>query len=809
MRRVRWSMVIAALGIVACGDPADPRPLTGSLQLAISGLPDTTNASIVLTGPGGYSVPITRAQTLTGLIPGTYVIAAAQVRTNVATFAPAFESQTITVGANSISQTAVIYSVTTGIISITVTGVPLDVPWKVQIVGPGGFRDSTSADRTLGNLTPGIYTVTTTEVRRDPNVYQPRVAEMALTVNPSIIPVAASFGFLLTTGSLTLHVNGLPAGTNGDIAITGPAGFSRLATGSVIWEGLARGRYDLAASAVTGSGGQFSPAPLLQSVTIVPGAVSLVTVNYALSTPPPGLNLAIDAVHVQQVVQTYGGAVPTIAGRDALLRVFVRASEPNVASAAVRVRLYDGTQLLSTTSIPAPGAGVPTTIDESALTRSWNLPLAANIVRPGLRVLVDVDPDNTVPETIETDNTWPSIGTPLALDVRAVAPLAVRMVPVTQSATGLTGDITTASLSPYADLARKLLPVSSLAVDVRLPYTSNGPPLQDNDVNGAWPQLLSELNALRTAEGSQAHYYGVVKTTYTFGVAGISYLPSFVALGWDKVPHAFGTFVHELGHNFGRLHSRSCGAGGPDANYPYPNGIIGVYGYDVAAGRLLGPSTPDIMGYCDDRWISDYNYTAILGFRATQSPSLVAANAMEDGLLVWGRITPNGVLLEPTFEVQAPARMPAASGPHRVEVVDGAGRVLVGLSFRGEQTVDSPGGDQEHFAFVIPLRLLNGVQPASVRLSSGSRRSERTTSFRSRFQLATDFAPVARRLSASRVRVVWTDAPGRGVLIRDGRTGTILSFARGGVAELISSSAQLDLTFSDGVRSSRRSVQVR
>ena len=542
----------------------------------------------------------------------------------------------------------------------------------------------------------------------------------------------------------------------------------------------------------------------------MPGAVSLVTVNYALSTPPPGLNLAIDAVHVQQVVQTYGGAVPTIAGRDALLRVFVRASEPNVASPSVRVRLYDGTQLLSTTSIPAAAPGVPTTIDESALTRSWNLPLGANLVRPGLRVLVDLDPDNAVSETIETDNTWPSAGTPLALDVRAVPPLAVRMVPVTQSATGLTGDITTASLSSYADLARKLLPVSSLTIDVRLPYTSNGPPLQDNDVNGGWPQLLSELNALRTAEGAQAHYFGVVKTTYTFGVAGISYLPSFVALGWDKIPHAFGTFVHELGHNFGRLHSRSCGAGGPDASYPYPNGIIGVYGYDVAAARLLGPSTPDIMGYCDDRWISDYNYMGILGFRATQSlPSLAGANAVEDGLLIWGRITPSGLVLEPSFEVRAPARMPAAPGPHRVELVGDSGRILVGLSFHGEPTVDSPAGEEEHFAFVIPLRMLKGVQPTSVRLSSGSRRSELTTSFRTRDQLPTDFAPIARRLSASRLRVVWTDAPGRGLLIRDARTGTILSFARGGVADLLSSSTQLDLTFSDGVRSSRRSVQVR
>ena len=292
-------------------------------------------------------------------------------------------------------------------------------------------------------------------------------------------------------------------------------------------------------------------------------------------------------------------------------------------------------------------------------------------------------------------------------------------------------------------------------------------------------------------------------------MAGISYLPSFVSLGWDTLPHAAATMVHELGHNFGRLHSRSCGAAGSDANYPYANGAIGVYGYDVITGTLRAPSTLDIMGYCDDRWISDYNYMGILGFRAAQASVFAAGRiASQPGLLVWGRIGLSGPVLEPAFEVNAPPTYPSAGGPHRVEILEASGRVLMSLPFRGDRTVDTR-SDDDHFAFVIPFAALGGRLPARLRVSAGGTRVELTTVGRTNDQLADDFAPVVQRLSPSRVRMTWKDSPGRGVMVRDARTGAILSFARGGRSELMTTASRLDLTLSDGVRSGRRSVDVR
>ena len=303
--------------LAACNDPADPPPPTGSFVLTVTGLADTIPADVTLSGPNGFSSRITATQTFNGLAPGSYTIAARQVRTSAATFAPSFESLPVTVGANAVASATVIYSVTTGSIAVTVAGAPPDVPWKVHVTGPAGYRDSVSANSTLGNLAPGLYTVSASELRKGPSIYAPKPAEFIVTVPASLTPAPAVIGYALITGSLSLHLNGLPGGVNGNVTLTGPGGFTATSTASTLFEGLVHGRYDVAAAPVDGGAGQYTASPPAQSVTIVPGAVGLVNVNYWPGSQP-GLNLAVDAIQLQQVVQTYGGGVPSVAGRDAL-----------------------------------------------------------------------------------------------------------------------------------------------------------------------------------------------------------------------------------------------------------------------------------------------------------------------------------------------------------------------------------------------------------------------------------------------------------------------------------------------------------
>src|SRR5262249_13032391 len=151
--------------------------------------------------------------------------------------------------------------------------------------------------------------------------------------------------------------------------------------------------------------------------------------------------------------------VPLIANRDGFIRVFVKASTSNTAQPAVRVRFFNGVALVSTITIPAPSASVPLIATEGTLASSWNASVPAALLQPGMSILADVDPTNAIAEPNESNNTFPASGNPMPLDVRTVAPLELRFVPVSQSANGLTGRIDASTANSFLPVARKLLPI--------------------------------------------------------------------------------------------------------------------------------------------------------------------------------------------------------------------------------------------------------------------------------------------------------------------------------------------------------------
>jgi hypothetical protein len=59
------------------------------------------------------------------------------------------------------------------------------------------------------------------------------------------------------------------------------------------------------------------------------------------------------------------------------------------------------------------------------------------------------------------------------------------------------------------------------------------------------------------------------------------------------------------------------------------------------------------------------------------------------------------------------------------------------------------------------------------------------------------------------VRVTWNPNAARMAMIRDARSGRILSFSRGGDVDLRTATDDLEITLSDGVRSTRSRVRPR
>ena len=177
--------------------------------------------------------------------------------------------------------------------------------------------------------------------------------------------------------------------------------------------------------------------------------------------------------------------------------------------------------------------------------------------------------------------------------------------------------MTAANAATYVDMPVRIYPILAPALDVHQTYTTNTP--VENGSDAAWSQILSEIDALRVAEGSSQSYVGVVRVTYNSGIVGIAYIGRPTSVVWDDSTTRSLFWAHELGHTYGREHAPACGADFPDPNYPYPGATIGVYGTDatVTPPVLYPPSFHDIMSYCDDAWISDYTYKGVLNFVAT------------------------------------------------------------------------------------------------------------------------------------------------------------------------------------------------
>ena len=536
------------------------------------------------------------------------------------------------------------------------------------------------------------------------------------------------------------------------------------------------------------------------------GGCSAFTPEASATTSAVSLNLDIEAVHLNQVVQDFGGGVPLVAGRGGVLRVFVRANGSNTAQPRVRVRLYHGLAEVASYTINAPVAAVPQDPDLSAFGSSWNVDVPAGLVVPGLRVLAEVDPEGSIPESDAGDNLFPAGGSPLALDVRTVPTFRIRFVPVHQNATGLTGSV---DASGMLTDALRLFPLQGTDADTRSPYTTMVDTLKSNDGNNAWTQLLSELNTLRVAEGSGKHYYGVVKTNYSSGIAGYGYVGGRTAVGWDRSSSASWVAAHEWGHNFGRSHA-PCGVSNPDPGYPYAGGVIGQPGYNGAA--LVSTSTKDLMGYCSPRWISDYTFSAVLAHRQAQgAQAMAAATGPVPVTILWGRMTADGGtgVLEPAFEVTAPPVLPEGDGPFVLEALDAGGAPLAAWSFAGTLTGEE---NQRHFAYAIPTAALpTGM--AALRLRAGSRvLAVRQASGPSGIGGAPGEAALVRdpdlRVSRGqgRAELLWDSGAAPLVVVRDPVSGDILSLARGGQAHLAAPSGTLEVIVSDGLRS--RSLRV-
>ena len=690
-----------------------------------------------------------------------------------------------------------------GTLAVSIQGLPGGSSAAVSVTGPGGYAQTVTSSQTLTSLAPGVYTVSASDVTVGTAPYQANPPSQTVSVVRNGSPATASITYITPTGNLALTISGLGTSDNAAVTVTGPGGYNQSVTSTRTLSGLTLGTYTITAQNVSAScGSTFNASPTTQNVAVSASATVSATVSYS---PTAGgvVNLCIDGMYVTQSAQSYGGTVPLVRDRDGFLRIFVVADRANNALPSVQVRFYNGAILQSTVTLPAPLGltGVPTAPDESSLGQSWNYAVPGSTIQPGLRIEAEVDAGLLVPESNEGDN----VLAPGFATVQSVPTLNVTFVPIVQSG-GLTGNVTDLNKDAFLDVTRRMHPIAGVSALVRSTPITTTTVLQADGTG--WPAVLDQVNAIALADGTR-YYYGVAKVSYTSGVAGVAFVsspgqPERAALGWDHMTNGSGSVVaaHELGHNWGRKHAPCGGPSLLDPNYPVPDGTTGGYGYDASTGQVVQPTSKDIMGYCDPKWISSYTYSAVMNYLTT-SPMVAgttsATQAVQPCLLVWGYIRDGQLTLHPAFQVNTRPTLPTRAGPYTIEARSDDGSTLFAHTFNPAQVADLPGSHQG-FAFTIPLAPAQAARLASLRLHGNGRETVRSPS-RLPAGAQSPMATTLRRVGSGGVALGWDQRAYPMVMVRDAKTGQVMSLADGGSVQLPTSQRQVDLVLSDGVRS--------
>ncbi len=793
-------MVGLGFTLQACdGGPTAPK--TGSLTINIGNLPAEIAAPVTVQGAVGTpAITVGATRTIADLTPGTYTVTAAKAVGTRASYSPSIASQVVEIVASSTPSTVTIgYTLTTGIANVTITGLPSGTQGSATVFNNSGFFKNLTASGEVPNLDPGEYTLQIDPVAAD-EVYTGSPIHSTFAVTASTTPVQVEAKYAATTGSIDFTSSGLPSAAIPVWDVTGPNNFNTIVRGPQRLARLAPGTYTATARTFDVGAETYGAASQSTQLSVMAGTRTPAAFAYLIR--PPTLNITVAGAYLTQSTQRFNGSVPLIAGRAAFLRVFLQANEPNSAIPRVRARFFRNGALVSSSTINATGDFTGTTVNEGSLTGTWGVAVPASIITSGLSYIIDVDPDNTVREVNESDNTFPSSGTPHAPDVRVVPLTEIRFVPIETSANSLVGNVSEARIPELLSLTLKMFPIGESTADLRASFVTAAPALTTANMGDVWVQIITELNTVRLAEGTPKHYVGILKAPYTSGIAGIGYVPGKTTLSWDA-SSAASTVAHELGHNWGRNHAPCGGPANPDPGYPYANARIGVFGFDVATNVVMDAERRDVMSYCGPEWVSDYTYEGILNFRGSTAASVSAS--VQSTLMIWGRVEGTKLVLEPAFLADTRPSLPVRNGRYRVDGFDAAGSQVFSVSFDPEKIGDVDHADVRQFGFAVPMSPATAARVASLRLSGEGRE----ITVRSGAALSSTPAIAASVVPGGKVRLDWNAADYPMLVVRDPDSKQIIAFARGGTTTFRTTKRTLDIAASNRVGSRRMTIPAR
>ena len=357
-------------------------------------------------------------------------------------------------------------------------------------------------------------------------------------------------------------------------------------------------------------------------------AISLVEANSGVAVP-----IAADG----EWVGGTGRNAPLPKGRDTAFRVYLDVDESIWVTRDITARLTI-TQPDGRESVYEETGEVAEDSSTTSLQSNILLGVLAADIQPGADFQVELFEGGTGYEDLPAASE-PPVAITAGKDEIGIESseqhMNVVIVPIAYDFGGCstTPELDEAALQPYEDAMFQQNPLESIDIQVHAPLAVNDLDLTDpND----FFSLLNRIVQLRASESPDPdiYYYGLFDNCGTcigdgggclLGVApgtpgatqseasqraaiGVRYL-SGTEMGIE-------TFVHEIGHTQGRQHVACEGAtsAGPDPSYPYPGGVIGVWGFGVRDfGIRNATAHTDYMSYCNPTWVSDWQWSATFG----------------------------------------------------------------------------------------------------------------------------------------------------------------------------------------------------
>jgi hypothetical protein len=350
-------------------------------------------------------------------------------------------------------------------------------------------------------------------------------------------------------------------------------------------------------------------------------------------------SIRVDAAEVTQSIQSLNHAVPLIALKTTVVRLYLssRLATNVTVRGAIRIRRpSEGTSrtLASLNNVvlnPAQFGQVDTLRRQA--THSLNFALPPDMTAAGGLIVELASLTNTATNVALDFGPPGDLATVTFIDS---SPLRLRIIGISyaQGSPPQTFVPTSLDFGMTISWLQRAYPVAQVLASQTIVPANAAVPFGCGDIN----TQVAALRALDMSAGADArtHYYGLVSDGGFFmrGCAGVPGTPDPSAVGsgptgpgtwgWD-FDGTYGDWYtgHELGHTFGRKHPGFCGETHDDPAYPFVAGQLSnaddaYVGFDVGDASfgltmtaLPGTDWHDLMTYCSRQWLSSYTYMGI------------------------------------------------------------------------------------------------------------------------------------------------------------------------------------------------------